>query len=396
MRFSPGPLVAAAFIGPGTVTTATLAGADYGYALLWGIVFSAVATVVLQEMALRIGVVGREDLGTALRRKLGDGPGFYAIALLVVLAIGIGNAAYEGGNLAGALVGAELLLPEGVPASLIAVSLAALAGALLAFGADGLLRIVLTSAVALMSVAYVSACLFAPVDWSSALSSFWPARLPDGAELRVIGLIGTTVVPYNLFLHASTARDFYETREDLAAARRDLYFSVGVGALITLAIALVAAALRDGGTAIRTGADLAAPLREVMGGGGRLVVGLGYLAAGLTSAVTAPLATALAFGGLFAWPRGVRGSRSTFTWATTLAIGTVVVCAGIRPVWLITTAQVANGVFLPVIAACVLWVANDRRRLSDGANGLLNNFLGVGILALTLLIGGKTLYALFV
>ncbi len=63
----PGLLVAAAFIGPGTVTTATVAGAEFGYALLWAVVFSVIATIVLQEMSARLGLVSRDGLGEALR-----------------------------------------------------------------------------------------------------------------------------------------------------------------------------------------------------------------------------------------------------------------------------------------------------------------------------------------
>jgi manganese transport protein len=65
--------VAAAFIGPGTVTTATLAGANYGYTLLWALTFSIIATLVLQEMSARLGVVTGEGLGEAIRARFGAG-----------------------------------------------------------------------------------------------------------------------------------------------------------------------------------------------------------------------------------------------------------------------------------------------------------------------------------
>ena len=66
-NMGPGLLVAAAFIGPGTVTTASVMGANTGYALLWALVFSIFATIILQEMSARLGVVSREGLGEALR-----------------------------------------------------------------------------------------------------------------------------------------------------------------------------------------------------------------------------------------------------------------------------------------------------------------------------------------
>ena len=62
----PGAMVTAAFVGPGTVTTSTLAGASFGYALLWALVFATLATIVLQEMSARLGVITQKGLGDAL------------------------------------------------------------------------------------------------------------------------------------------------------------------------------------------------------------------------------------------------------------------------------------------------------------------------------------------
>jgi len=74
-RMGPGAIVAAAFIGPGTVTTATLAGAQFGYSLLWALTFSVLATVIFQEMAARLGLVTRAGLGEAIRNRFAAGPG---------------------------------------------------------------------------------------------------------------------------------------------------------------------------------------------------------------------------------------------------------------------------------------------------------------------------------
>ena len=68
-KFGPGAMVAAAFIGPGTVTTATLAGGNFGFTLLWAVAFSVIATLVLQEMTCRLGVIGKLGLGDAIVQK---------------------------------------------------------------------------------------------------------------------------------------------------------------------------------------------------------------------------------------------------------------------------------------------------------------------------------------
>ena len=97
-KFGPGILVTAAFIGPGTVTTASIAGANYGFALLWALVFSVLATIVLQEMSARLALVTRQGLAQALRNTYRESWLGSASVLLVVAAVGIGNAAYQTGN----------------------------------------------------------------------------------------------------------------------------------------------------------------------------------------------------------------------------------------------------------------------------------------------------------
>ncbi|MRR21224.1 divalent metal cation transporter, partial [bacterium] len=108
-RIGPGALVTAAFIGPGTITTCSLAGAGFGYALLWGMVFSVLATIILQEMAARLGIISRNGLGEALRVHFSRPLPRIITAVLVISAITIGNAAFQTGNLLGASIGLETL-----------------------------------------------------------------------------------------------------------------------------------------------------------------------------------------------------------------------------------------------------------------------------------------------
>ncbi len=105
----PGVLIAAAFIGPGTVTACTKAGAQYGYALLWAMVLSIIATIVLQEMAARIGLVTGKGLAAVIREHSYSKVGKLFAVVLILSAIAIGNAAYEAGNISGGVLGIEAL-----------------------------------------------------------------------------------------------------------------------------------------------------------------------------------------------------------------------------------------------------------------------------------------------
>ena len=95
VRLGPGLLVTAAFIGPGTVITASRAGAEFGYALLWCVAFATAATIVLQEMAARLGLIARRGLAESIAHSISFAPARMAALLLVFSAIVLGNTAYR-------------------------------------------------------------------------------------------------------------------------------------------------------------------------------------------------------------------------------------------------------------------------------------------------------------
>ncbi len=191
----------AAFIGPGTITTASKAGAGFGFALAWAILFSVVAAIVLQEMAARVGLVTRRGLGEAIRSSI-EHPALRGLAVaLVVAAIAFGNAAYQTGNITGAAMGLEVL--TGVSRPTLALGIGLVAGALLVIGSYKLIERAMIGLVVAMSVVFIiTAVVIRPDIGALARGAFVPS-LPPGSLVLTIAVIGTTVVPYNLFLHAS-------------------------------------------------------------------------------------------------------------------------------------------------------------------------------------------------
>jgi len=106
-RIGPGPLIAAAFIGPGTVTLCSIAGVQFGFALLWTLLFAIVATGILQEMSARLGLISQKGLSQIIREQI-DSPVAKALAVvLIISAVVVGNAAYEAGNISGAVLGLD-------------------------------------------------------------------------------------------------------------------------------------------------------------------------------------------------------------------------------------------------------------------------------------------------
>ncbi|MFN7165326.1 MAG: Nramp family divalent metal transporter [Hyphomonas sp.] len=390
LPFGPGALVTAAFIGPGTVTACTLAGANFGYALLWALVFATAATIILQEMSARLGVVTGRGLGEALMAGAGSPVLRLAIAALVVTALAMGNAAYQAGNLAGASLGGEAILgAHGADRRIVIAGLAVLAGALLLSGSYRSLERALIALVALMSLAFAGSVLITRPDPDALLQGLRP-RLPEGSLFTAIALIGTTIVPYNLFLHASAARERWGGKGTaaLAEARRDTQVSVGIGGLISIFILTTAAAsLFASGLSIRSGADLAAAIEPAYGPVARYLVGIGLLAAGLSSAITAPMAAAYAVCELAGQPP--RGNAFRAVALAVLVIGAGIALAGFNPLSVILAAQVANGILLPAVATFLLIAMNRRSLLGDAVNTPLQNLLGGSVLLITFCLGAR-------
>jgi NRAMP (natural resistance-associated macrophage protein)-like metal ion transporter len=394
-KFGPGLVVTAAFIGPGTITTASVAGANFGFALVWALVFSVVTTLILQEMSARLGLVTRRGLAEALRHSLSSPWLRWPVMLLVVTAIGFGNAAYQTGNILGAAVGAATL--TGMNQALLAALVATVATILLASGVYRLIEGVLIVLVVVMSAVFIVAMMMVPPDFAAVVAGLVPASMPVGATLSVMALIGTTVVPYNLFLHANAVQQRWDESVDikvaLSEARSDLGLSVVIGGLITLAIMSTAATAFFGTGTEVTGATMAMQLEPVLGDWAAIFVSSGLMAAGLTSAITAPLAAAYAVCGAFGARTDMKGLTFRLVWLTVMLFGTGFAIAETQPITAILIAQAANGILLPLIAIGLVWVMNTAL-LGKYRNSLVSNTLGTLVILVALSLGGWRLLGL--
>jgi manganese transport protein len=374
-------VISAAFLGPGTVTTAAVAGVSFRYALLWALAFSTIACLLLQEAAARLTVVSGRDLGQAIRAQYPTGAGRLLASGLALAAIVVGCAAYEAGNLLGAVAGAGLSLETG-PRTLTLV-IGGVAACLLWIGTPALVARLLSLAVALMGVAFlVTAFLLRPPPGAVVAGTLAPG-LPAGSGLVALGLLGTTVVPYNLFLGSGLARG-----QDLREARLGLAVAISLGGLISMGVLCVGAAV-DGPFSFQA---LATLLAGRLGGWAGDLFAWGLFAAGFSSAVTAPLAAALTARGLLAreaertgW--GARGWRYRGVWGVVLASGLLFGVSGVHPVPAIVAAQALNGLLLPLAAVFLLGAVNDRRLMGEAVNGALSNSLMALVVAVSLLLG---------
>ena len=389
IRYRPGPgmLVTAAFIGPGTVTSCTLAGAQFGYTLVWALAFATVATVILQNLSARVALVRGQGLGEAIMEALPSPALKWAAAALLAAALVLGNAAYEAGNISGSALGIEAIIGGnfGLPLPLL-VGLFSIA--LLAAGNPKWLEKLLIGLVIVMSVSFLVALGVTRPDIGALLTGIVPT-LPDGSLLTAMALIGTTVVPYNLFLHAASVRNQWTGPDGIEEASTESAISIGLGGLVSIAILATAAAALFGSNAVITDAvGMAKQIEPLYGELARQALGLGLLGAGLTSALTAPMATGYIVREL--WPgadEAASARRQRWTMVAIAAVGTAVASAGIKPVEIIMLAQVANGLLLPLVAAFLVWVVQSPQLMGKYAIGGLHRILAWAILAICLGLG---------
>lgn len=397
-QVGPAVLVTAAFIGPGTVITATMAGANYGFSLLWALVFSVFATIVLQEMAARLGVVTQQGLGENIRSACKTPLSKYSSIFLVVGAIVVGNAAYQGGNISGASLGPIQLFGDlhwfGTT-SIWPLVIGAFALAILASGSYQFIEKSLIVLVGIMSIAFLASFFIIDISFAEFFSGLLIPSLPTGATLTVIALIGTTVVPYNLFLHSASASKKWKKVEQLSDARKDLYFAIPLGGLISIAIVSTAASAFFGQQVeITNAADIAPALEPIFGDLSAVFIAIGLFSAGISSAVTAPLAAAFALSGLLNLNKELNSWSFKAIWFVILLLGVVISSLGYKPMLVIWFAQVANGILLPLIALFLLAMMNSKT-LGEHRNTLRQNIIASIVLAVTLMLSGRSLMSAF-
>jgi len=408
----PAILVTAAFIGPGTVTVCTIAGAQFGYALAWGLVVAMLSAIALQEMAARLGVIGQKGLGETLADSLAGSVWKWPLILLVISALYVGNSAYQAGNLTGAALGVAAVTGDDASVKVYAGLIALIAGAVFLRGSYRLIERFLIVVVLFMSLAFITTFMVVKPNLSALLQGAVVPVIPEGGLSTLITLIGTTVVPYNLFLHSSAARTRWQALDRLnavdgpraieglraveglraenalKAARSDTIISISIGGLVSILILSTAAASFFGsGAVIENAGDMAYQLEPVFGDSAKYLLAAGLFAAGLSSAITAPMATAYAVSEILGMKSDTTGTVFRFIALSVLAFGSLSALLELRPLEIILFAQLANGLLLPIIALFLVVVMNQKSLLGKHTNTWVSNIIGLTIVVLTSSLG---------
>lgn len=375
----PGMVITASFIGPGTVTTMTRAGAGFGYSLIWAVLFSVIATIVIQEMIIRLALVTRQGLGEAISNLFAGGIGKFLAIWVSMVAVAVGCAAYISGDLLGTSLGLSHL--TGISTNIIAPVVGIIIFMIGLSGSYKLIEKLLIFLMIIMGITFITTMVVSNPNWGEIFSGAFVPGIPDGSIIMIIALIGTTVVPYNFFLHATAVHERFGGMRELNLARWDTVVSITIGGIISAAILISAASLIYG-QEVNNVVQLAAPLETILGDfWAPIFISIGLFAAGFSSAVASPLGAAATVSSFFKWEGGMKNPKFKAVFGIVILIGVVTSAIGFEPLEVILVAQALNGIILPIIAILIFVIINKRALMGRQVNTWKTNIIG-GIVVL--------------
>lgn len=385
----PAAIITSAFIGPGTITSTTNAGVEFGYALLWSLVFSGISLIIIMNMASRLAIVGRKNIIDASVELLPASKvwkGF--VFILIGTAIALTALGFEAGNLIGATAGFSDIF--GLPVWLAALIMGLVSLAAIIFSTPKVIELIMKAFVALMGIIFVLTAIVAKPNVLDILKGLIPT-VPSGALVNTVALIGTTIIGINLVFHSLASVDKWGNESDLEDSYFDTKLNVTLGVLMTMALLITSSAVLHGtDTVVDNPVVYSKSLEPVLGSWARIFGSTGLVMAGLSSAIATPYMTGVILGYIFKWNKE-NDIRPKLVASGAVVIGTLFAMFGKRPTQIILFAQATSGVFLPFIAILFVIAANNKK-LGKYKNNLLQNVLGAIAFLVTFGLGMWTLY----
>jgi Mn2+ and Fe2+ transporters of the NRAMP family len=361
----------------GGITTYSVAGASYGYKLLWTLIPSFIALLTVQEMNARMGIVTGKGLADLIRENFGVKITFYIFICLLVA--DIGNTATEFAGVAGSMNVFGISKYISVPIAAIAVWFLVVKG-----NYKTTERVFLLFSVFLLS--YIISAVMAKPNWSDIGKALCrPTMQWDENYLgMVLGLVGTTIAPWMQFYMQSAV---IEKRIKIADYKFVIWDVVigGVGTVVVAFFIIVACAstLHVNGITIEAAKDAALALKPLAGNLASTVFAFGLFIASIFSATILPLATAFYVCEAFGFEAGIDkkfNQAPQFYVLITLIIGIAVTIILLPRAPLITITiwtQVLNAILLPVVLICMMLIINKQEIMGDHRNSRIQNTIGI-------------------
>jgi len=378
MILGPGIITGSVDNDAGGITTYSLAGAQFGYGLIWTLIPSFIVLVIIQEMNARMGIVTGKGLADLIRENAGIKITFFIF--LGLLLTGIGNTTTEFAGVAGSM---EVF---GVSKYISVPVVGVLVWFLVVKGTYKIAeRIFLIFSMSLL--AYVVSAIIGKPDWQEIGEAVIKPRMEMNTKsvTMVIGLVGTTIAPWMQFYMQSTVIEKGLKMNNYRYTLADII----VGCIITVVVAFFimvacASTLHPNGIEINEAKDAALALKPLAGNLASQVFAFGLFIASIFSATILPLATAFFICEAFGFEAGIdkkwNEAREFYILYTgTLIISAIIILIPNAPLIPISLwSQVINGILLPVVLISMMILINKKRIMGVHVNGQITNIIGWG------------------
>jgi NRAMP (natural resistance-associated macrophage protein)-like metal ion transporter len=385
MILGPGIITGSVDNDAGGITTYSLAGAEYGYGLIWTLIPSFIVLVVIQEMNARMGIVTGKGLADLIRENAGIKITFFIF--IGLLLSGIGNTTTEFAGVAGSM---EVF---GVSKYISVPIVAFLVWILVVKGTYKIAeRIFLIFSVSLLT--YVVSAIMGKPDWGEIGSSIIHPKfeMSTRSMTMVIGLVGTTIAPWMQFYMQSSVIEKGLKMKNFSYTLADII----VGCVITVVVAFFimvacASTLHPNGIQINEAKDAALALKPLAGNFASQVFAFGLFIASIFSATILPLATAFFVCEAFGFEAGIdkkwdEAKEFYILYTGILIVSAVIILIPNAPLIPISLwSQVINGILLPVVLVSMMILINKKKIMGAFVNGKVTNYIGWS--AVVILIG---------
>lgn len=387
----PAAVITSAFVGPGTITTATNAGVEFGYALLWAVVFSGVSLFIIMNMASRLATIANKNIIEASLELLPASKMWKILVIgLFAIVMGLTALGFEAGNLIGATLGFSDIFK--LPTWLSALIMGLLCIIAIIFTTPKIIETIMKFFVAAMGIIFIITAIIVRPNIQDILKGFIPT-VPSGGIVNTIALIGTTIIAVNLVFHSVASSDKWTNEEDLKDSYFDTKLNVSLGVLMTLSLIIVTSSLLyQSGIIVDTPLVFSKSLEPILGNWARIFGSFGLVFAGLSSSIATPYMTGIIYGKLFKWNKE-NDFRIKIVSVIAVVIGTLFAMFGARPTQIIIFAQATSGFFLPFIAILFVITSNNKT-LGKYKNNIFQNVMGMISVVVTFGLGMWTLYNL--
>lgn len=392
----PGIIAASAGNDAGGISTYSVAGARYGYTMLWMMAAMTPSFMIVQEMAGRMGAVTGKGFSALIREKFGVRPTFLAMMLLLLSNSATTVAEFAGIAAALQLFGVSVYLS--VPIAAVAVWLLVVRGSYR--NVEKVL--LLLSAV---FVTYIVAAFLAQPHWGTVGKAFVTPKILPNAEFiaLAIGLTGTTIAPWMQFLLQSNVVEKGTTIKEWGLAKWDAMIgALSANVVACFIIITTGTVLYPKHIPVETAEQAALALAPVAGQYASVLFAIGLLSASLLSAAVLPLTASYAITEAFGFESGVDRSWAEapiFNGLYTIVIfgaAALVLIPGVNLIAIMLVSQVVNGIMLPFLLIFMMLIINDRRVMGAHTNGPVYNLIAwatiVVVISLTVALLGLTAF----